>query len=163
MFDIDHTSKLNFFNFCVVLYIYNKYVFHCIHNSHKLKHMWHITSYYEAGRKSQVFGHWNTVICPVFLSMQHLVLHVPNKIKKKSTLDTEGFNESRLVVSRTLYRAATWNLQVFSPKLERDLWRMVERFKFNKNSSIKCNEKPYLTVLAPKEKHNFDKQRTPKY
>ena len=38
---------------------------------------------------------------------------------------------------------------------------MVERFKFNKNSSIKCNEKPYLTVLAPKEKHNFDQQRTP--
>ena len=28
---------------------------------------------------------------------------------------------------------------VFSPKLERDLWTMVVIFKFNKNTSIKCN------------------------
>ena len=40
---------------------------------------------------------------------------------KKAALDTEGFNESRLVVTRTLYHAATCDLQVFGQKLERDL------------------------------------------
>ena len=72
----------------------------------------------------------------------------PKKNKKqKSALDTEGFNESRLEVTRKLYCAATWNLQVFYPKLARDLWRMVVIFKFNKNTSIKCNEEslPYCT------------------
>ena len=34
---------------------------------------------------------------------------------------------------------------VFSPKLECDLWRMVVIFKFNKNTSIKCNRN--LTLL----------------
>ena len=70
----------------------------------------------------------------------------PKKNKKqKSALDTEGFNESRSEVTRKLYRAATWNLQVFYPKLARDLWRMVVIFKFNKNTSIKCNRN--LTLL----------------
>ena len=70
-----------------------------------------------------------------------------NKKIKKSALDTEGFNESRSEVTRKLYLAATWNLQVFYPKLARDLWRMVVIFKFNKNTGIKCNEKslPYCT------------------
>ena len=72
----------------------------------------------------------------------------PKKKKKKSALDTEGFSESRSEVTRKLYRAATWNLQViFYPKLARDLSRMVVIFKFNKNTSIRCNEKslPYCT------------------
>ena len=60
MFDIDHTSKLNF---CVVPYIYNEYMSSTVSMlatsvDTKIATCNLInTNYYEAGRKSQVFGH----------------------------------------------------------------------------------------------------------
>ena len=49
---------------------------------------------------------------------------------------------------------------IFSPKLERDLWRMVVKFKFNKSTSIKCNRNLTLLKKFRQEGNNFDHQRT---
>ena len=124
------------------------YIFHCIRNSHQCRHheiaTCNITQIFMRLKENHKFLVIQTPRSVLFFNCVISSFACPKQIKK-SALDTEGFIESRLVVTRTLYHAATWNPQVFSPKLKHDLRRMVVKSKFNKNTGTKCNEN--LTLL----------------
>ena len=111
------------------------HVFHCIRNSHQCRHQeiatCNITQIIMRLKENHKFLVNQTPRSVLFFNCVISSFSCPKQIKK-SALDAEGFIESRLVVTRTLYHAATWNPQVFSPKLEHDLRGMVAKLNSTK-------------------------------
>ena len=104
---------------CSPIHLQWIHLFHCIHNSHHCRHydiatcnIIEIIMRLEENHKFLVI---ETPRSALFFN--HVTSgFVPHKIKK-SALNTEGFSESRLVVTHMLCHAVTWNLQYLAQNL----------------------------------------------
>ena len=97
------------------------HIFHCIHNSHQCRHyeiatcsIIEIIMRLEENHKFLVIKTPRSVL---FFNYVTSSFASPNQNLKKIALDTEGFSESSLEVTHTLYHAATLDLQYLAQNL----------------------------------------------
>ena len=119
------------------------HVFHCIHNSHQCR-LYDITTCniikiimrLEENHKFLVIETLRSIL---FFNYVTSSFACPTQNKK---ISPRHWRIQWIQVSSYSHASPCSHMKstVFSPKLERDLWRMVVIFKFNKNTSIKCNQ-----------------------
>ena len=133
---------------CSPIHLQWIHLFHCIHNSHHCRHyeiatcnVIEIIMRLEENHKFLVI---ETPRSALFFNHVTSGFACPTQNKK---ISPQHWRIQWIQVSSYSHALPCSHMEstVFSPKLECDLWRMVVIFKFNKNTSIKCNRN--LTLL----------------